>query len=83
MIKKVVNRIIKELFMLIPAKIRRRVAEECIRAEAYEPARDALLSLLTLDSLLYRVTSNKSIEYNGGTHVKHRLTQYHDFFLTE
>ncbi len=81
MIKKVVKRLCRELLLLIPAKIRRRVAEECIKAEAYEPAREALISLLTLDSLLYRITSTKSIEYNGGSHVKHRLTGYHDFFV--
>ncbi|MFC1815931.1 class I SAM-dependent methyltransferase [Thermodesulfobacteriota bacterium] len=80
-IRKVVKRLSKELLLMIPTKIRRRVAEECIKAEAYEPSRDALLSLLTLDSLLYRITGSKSIEYNGGSHVKHRLTRYHDFFV--
>lgn len=80
-IRKVVKRLIKELLLMIPAKIRRRVAEECIKAEAHEPVRAALISLLTLDSLLYRITGTKSIEYNGGSHVKHRLTQYHDFFV--
>lgn len=71
----------KWILSLVPAKIRRRVAEECIKAEVREPAREALISLLTLDSLLYRITGTKSIEYNGGSHVKHRLTQYHDFFV--
>ena len=80
-VKKVLNRMIKELFVHMPGRIRRRVAEECIKAEIYEPAREALISLLTLDSLLYRITSTKSIEYNGGSHVKHRLTRYHDFFV--
>jgi 2-polyprenyl-3-methyl-5-hydroxy-6-metoxy-1,4-benzoquinol methylase len=80
-IKKTVSLIIERLFRLMPATIRRRIAEESIKAEAYEPARDALRFLLTLDSLLYRVTGNRSIEYNGGTHVKHRLTRYHDFFV--
>jgi len=75
--------LIKQLFLLIPIAIRRRLAMECIKAEAYEPARDALCSLLTLDSLLYRLTGIKSIEYNGGSHVKHRLTGYHDFFINQ
>ena len=80
-IKKAVKRLIKELFLMIPARIRRRVAEECIKAETHEPAQAALISLLTLDSLLYRITGTKSIEYDGGHHVKLRLTQYHNFFV--
>jgi len=74
-------RIFGKLFRLVPARIRRRIAEECVHAEAHELARDALCALLNLDSLVYRITGYKSIEYNGGTHVKHRLTSYHDFFV--
>lgn len=80
-IKKAAKLISKHILLLIPTRVRRRIAEECIKAEAYEPARNALGALLTLDSLLYRVTGVKSIEYNGGAHVKHRLIQYHDFFV--
>ena len=74
-------RIFGKLFRLVPARIRRRIAEECVRAEAHEAAQDALRALLTLDSVVYRITALRSMEYNGGTHVKHRLTGYHDFFV--
>ena len=80
-VRNVVKRMMKELFMLIPKEIRRKVAKECVKAEAHEPARDALCALLNLDSLIYRITGYKSIEYNGVTHVKHRVTGYHDFFV--
>ena len=79
--KKAASSTIRRLFRLIPSKIRRRIATECVGAEAREPARDALCALLNLDSQIYRITGCKSIEYNGGTHVKHRLTGYHDFFV--
>jgi 2-polyprenyl-3-methyl-5-hydroxy-6-metoxy-1,4-benzoquinol methylase len=62
--------------------MRHRIAEGCIRVEAHEPAKDALCFLLKLDSLIYQVTGFKSIEYNGGRHIKHRVTGYHDFFVT-
>lgn len=80
-ISRICNRLLREIFRLIPPKIRRRMAEECLKAEASEPAKEALNFLLSLDSLLYRITGTKSIEYDGGSHVKHRLTGYHDFFV--
>lgn len=81
MAKKAVAWTSERWLRLVPARIRRKITKECVRAEVHEPARDALCALLTLDSLIYRITGYKSIEYNGGTHVKHRLTSYHDFFV--
>jgi SAM-dependent methyltransferase len=44
------------------------------------PAR--LLRWLTkLDNRLYRATSLAAVWYDGGIHVKHRLTNYHEFFI--
>ncbi len=69
-------------FKLIPTGIRRSIAEGCIRSEAYEPARDALCFLLNLDTLIYKMAGTKSIEYDKGSHVKHRITKYHKFFAS-
>lgn len=80
-IKKLVDATVEMIFRIIPATLRRRVAVSCIHAERHEPAQDALAALLTLDSIIYGITGRKSIEYNGGVHVKHRLTDYHDFFV--
>jgi 2-polyprenyl-3-methyl-5-hydroxy-6-metoxy-1,4-benzoquinol methylase len=81
-IKKAASPTIGRLFRLMPVRIRRRIATECVVAEAREPARDALCALLKLDSQIYRITGRKSMEYNGGTHIKHRVTGYHDFFVS-
>ncbi|MGD8522337.1 MAG: class I SAM-dependent methyltransferase [Desulfobacterales bacterium] len=81
-IKRAINWILKKFFQLIPAKLRRSIAESCIRFEVHEPAKDALSFLLNLDSLIYQITGFKSIDYNGGRHIKHRVTGYHDFFVT-
>ena len=38
--------------------------------------------LCRLDNAVYRALSLASIEYGGGLHAKHRLTRYHEFFVT-
>ena len=81
-IKKTINWIFDKFFRLVPVQLRRLVAISFIRVETHEPARDALFFLLKLDSLIYQITGSKSIEYNGGCHIKHRVTGYHDFFVT-
>ena len=81
-IKKTCHWILKIFFRSIPTKIRRRIVEECVRTETHASAHDALCFLLNLDTLIYQVTGYKSIEYNGGQHIKHRVTGYHDFFVS-
>ena len=45
------------------------------------PARGLLRFLLYLDHKLYRWQGRLAIALDGGTHAKHRLTRYHDFFV--
>jgi 2-polyprenyl-3-methyl-5-hydroxy-6-metoxy-1,4-benzoquinol methylase len=45
------------------------------------PARVAMYVLLKLDDYLTRCINRVAIYYDGGVHVKHRLMQYHDFFV--
>jgi SAM-dependent methyltransferase len=51
-----------------------------ILARAVPPA-TLLRWLCRLDNALYRATSLAAVRYDGGLHVKHRLTRYHDFFV--
>lgn len=81
-IKKTSSRVLQKFFYLVPEQLRHWIVEGFIRAEANEPAKDALCFLLQLDSLIYKVTGLKSIEYNSGRHIKHRVTGYHDFFVS-
>lgn len=45
------------------------------------PARLVLRGLLGLDNWLYRATSDAAMRYEGGRHPKHRLTDYHAYFV--
>ena len=42
---------------------------------------DGLRFLLRLDAIVYNLAGQKSVEYGGGLHTKHRHTCYHDFFI--
>lgn len=45
------------------------------------PPEQALRMLLCLDALLYSLQGTTAVAYGGGTHPKHRLMKYHDFFV--
>jgi SAM-dependent methyltransferase len=45
------------------------------------PPATLLRWLCRLDNAVYRAMSLAAIGYDGGLHVKHRLTRYHDFFV--
>jgi 2-polyprenyl-3-methyl-5-hydroxy-6-metoxy-1,4-benzoquinol methylase len=42
---------------------------------------DVLKRLLQFDNFLYEKMSLASVKYGNGTHPKHRVTRYHDFFV--
>ncbi|MGQ9652434.1 MAG: hypothetical protein ACUVXD_00025, partial [Thermodesulfobacteriota bacterium] len=42
----------------------------------------ALRLLLALDNDLYALQGTSAVRYGGGVHPKHRLTGYHDFFVS-
>jgi SAM-dependent methyltransferase len=50
------------------------------RADSLQPKQAASL-LLDLDNDLYHMESQAAVRYGGGVHPKHRLTNYHDFFV--
>lgn len=50
------------------------------RAEGLSPE-ESVRFLLRLDTAQYPIQSQAAIRYNQGSHPKHRLTQYHDFFV--
>jgi SAM-dependent methyltransferase len=45
-----------------------------------DPRRGARNLLISYDDT-YRAVDQVAIRYDGGVHVKHRLTKYHDFFV--
>ncbi|MBF0285105.1 MAG: methyltransferase domain-containing protein [Magnetococcales bacterium] len=57
--------------------LRRLLAER----SAQLPPDAALRLILALDNTLYSLAGRHAIRLEGGTHAKHRLTAYHDFFV--
>ncbi|MFH1035925.1 MAG: class I SAM-dependent methyltransferase [Pseudomonadota bacterium] len=53
----------------------------CALEAGRRPPREAAAFLLGLDEALYPLLSQAAVAAGGGTHVKHRLTAYHDFFV--
>jgi len=45
------------------------------------PADEKMKILLRFDNYYYKLLTKAAIEYSGGSHPKHRLTRYHDFFV--
>ena len=50
------------------------------KASQLDPQESASF-LLNLDNDLYHLESQAAVRYGGGVHPKHRLTNYHDFFV--
>lgn len=67
--------------MLPVAWTQRVVTRLVARAQSRLAPAEALRFLLELDGQLYRLTSMRAVAYGKGTHPKHRLTNYHEFFV--
>jgi SAM-dependent methyltransferase len=66
----------------VPPRLAARVFQSWVNvlAERREPE-EALRELFALDDHLQREIDRTAIRYDGGVHVKHRVTGYHDFFV--
>jgi SAM-dependent methyltransferase len=66
----------------MPTRLWRGLFRFWLSVVAADPdKRRAARELLTSYDDVYRWLDRVAIEYDGGVHVKHRLTRYHDFFL--
>ncbi len=66
---------------LLPGLVRRGVCLVLFWATARQRPAPALRTLLQIDSDLTRCINHAAMRYEGGVHVKHRLTRYHEFFV--
>lgn len=67
---------------LMPVSLWRPLFRLWLSALAADPEkRRAVRELLTSYDDVYRRLDEAAIAYDGGVHVKHRLTGYHDFFV--
>lgn len=66
---------------LIPGFLRRVICLVVFSATAQQQPRSAMRLLLAIDEDLAKWINHVAVRYDGGVHVKHRLTRYHDFFV--
>jgi SAM-dependent methyltransferase len=67
---------------LMPAAVWRPLFRLWLSSLAADPEkRRAVRELLTSYDDVYRRLDQAAVAYDGGVHVKHRLTRYHDFFV--
>lgn len=68
---------------LIPAVLCERMVHALAAGKAYGlPPAEALKFLFRVDQRLYTLQGDRAIAYGDGVHPKHRLIQYHDFFIS-
>jgi SAM-dependent methyltransferase len=68
-------------FRLMPSALRRRVIQLGLEASASGVPASGLRELLTIDEDLTGLINQLALRYDDGVHVKHRLMNYHDFFV--
>jgi SAM-dependent methyltransferase len=69
-------------FRVLPPRLRHQVIRMALHAAAARSPRGALSELLLLETALSGLIDEAAQRYDGGVHAKHRLTAYHDFFVT-
>jgi SAM-dependent methyltransferase len=82
MTRAIIRRVGEALTRRIPSPLLERVLMALVAAHARAlPAREGLRFVLRLDSALYPLEGQLAIAYENGLHPRHRLTNYHDFFV--
>ena len=80
--RRVLWRLAVAVARLIPTSLLERAIVPLVQAKAHAlPPAEGLRLALAIDSALYGVEGELAIRYGGGTHPKHRLIRYHDFFV--
>lgn len=80
-LKKLARRGAHLILGAIPIALARRVLQAWLSSVARRPPRMAMRALLEIDEDISDALNRAALRYDGGVHVKHRLTRYHDFFV--
>jgi 2-polyprenyl-3-methyl-5-hydroxy-6-metoxy-1,4-benzoquinol methylase len=83
-VKSLMRRIASAPFRLLPRRVRRQVIRAGIVAACTGTPKAALRELLQVERDLSGLIDQMALRYDGGdggVHVKHRLTRYHEFFV--
>ena len=71
-------------WFIIPSKIRRFIFTSLFILESRGMSKNnALKNLFLINDKLDWVINERAIAYGSGVHPKHRLTDYHKFFIKE
>ena len=74
--------LLARLWRLVPVRLRETFITGLFVLESRGEASEGLRRLFALQDKLGWVISERAMAYEGGLHPKHRLTGYHDFFVT-
>jgi len=78
----VLRRLASQLARLVPSRFFVRILGFLLQARAVNtPPRERLEMLFYLQNLVNNLLAGAGVDYGDGTHVKHRLMRYHDFFV--
>lgn len=80
-LKESIRSILGRAMDLVPDSIWLRLLRLRWKVLSSRDSDDALRLLLRADSDINLYIDREAIRYDGGTHAKHRLTRYHDFFV--
>lgn len=78
---RLVRRLIGAAWRALPAALRERMVAEALHAEAAQEPAAALKSLFAAQDRLDMAIGAAALRYENGLHPKHRLTDYHRFFV--
>ncbi|MFQ5419144.1 MAG: class I SAM-dependent methyltransferase [Anaerolineae bacterium] len=67
--------------MTFPRQIKRKLGRAAVAGFKKLPAKPTLRLLFRLDRWLYYLQGQMAVIYGGGVSPKHRLINYHDFFV--
>lgn len=79
--KNLIQLFINRLCLLKPYQVREFIVKLIVTYIKKLSPKESLTLLFELDKELYLQQGYEAIKYNGGIHPKHRLMQYHDFFI--
>lgn len=78
---RLVRRLIGAAWRALPARLRERAIAEVLHAETEQEPAAALVSLFAAQDRLDLAIGTAAMRYEKGLHPKHRLTDYHRFFV--
>ena len=73
--------IINFFWTLIPSKLRKFFIKSILAVESRGKPKESLKFLFEINELSEVFINQSSIRYEGNHHPKHRLTNYHNFFI--